>query len=339
MRAARGPANSEVPQGVRLHVSSVRGARRWGLGVVGFSLLACFDSRRIIFTDAFANEAAVDAGAATAANPMAALGPSGVPAPGSSVATAEGPPVALDVPLDDVNMTIPGAPPPAPPVDAGAEPALPVLADCALPSPAPGAVLFSGVPTAGTCPATLDAPYGTTWFSYQDSGAALTLAAVAPGCVADACVLRVDGPPPGAVGYSAFGAGVALPLSTGAPLDARRFGGFQFWVRGTLSGTRGPGAVDAPQTLFAKLVTSTNRQGDDFGVYCAIDPSAWTLCRGEFNRLVRDGFAAVPDPASDALDLQNTLRLEIEFRLYRDPVGGVPVPVSVAAELASISFF
>jgi len=37
--------------------------------------------------------------------------------------------------------------------------------------------------------------------------------------------------------------------------------------------------------------------------------------------------------------VQNTLRVEIEFRLYRDALGAVPVPVRVAAELASISFF
>jgi hypothetical protein len=340
MRALRGSARTQAPQSVEPEGAAAGRGSGVGLGLVALALVACFDAKSIVFTDELGNAAVLDAGVA-AAQPAAPLPPSAPVATGSDMESAEALPVALDVPQGEVNMAAPGAVPvPVPAVDAGPAPVLPVVADCALPSLASGAALFSGVPNAGVCPTTLDAPYAMTWYSYQDSGDALTLASVAPGCVADACALRVDGPPPGAAGYASFGAGVALPLSTGGvPFDGSAFDGFQFWVRGTLAGTRGPGAVDAPQTLFTKLVTSTNRQGDDFGVYCRIDPSQWTLCRGDFGSLVRDGFAATPDPASDVLDLQNILRVEIEFRLYRDPLGVVPVPVSVAAEFASVSFF
>ena len=101
----------------------------------------------------------------------------------------------------------------------------------------------------------------------------------------------------------------------------------------------GPGGQSAPQTFFFKLVTSTDRQGDDFGTFCQIDPSAWTPCRVSFDALAREGFATSVDPATDTFDRGSVLRVELEFRLFRDAAGAVPVPVSVAMDVARVVFF
>jgi hypothetical protein len=148
------------------------------------------------------------------------------------------------------------------------------------------------------------------------------------------------GPTQDSAAYSTYGAGLGFPLAVGdAPIDVRRFSGIQFWARDTTAGTRGPGGVPSPQTMFLKIPTATARLGDDFGMYCTIDPSAWTLCRSEFSALRRDGYVADPDPASDVFDPDNATRIEFEFRLFRDAAGNVPTMVSFDVELAAISFF
>lgn len=203
------------------------------------------------------------------------------------------------------------------------------------------ATLFSGSFDGTTCRPNLDAPYQTFWYRYQDSSTALLSQGVsAPGCSATSCSLHVQGPAAGSEGFSSYGAGVGFPLvSSDTPIDASRFVGIQYWARGTILGTRGPAATDVPQTVFMRVVTSTNRSGDEFGAYCHVDPLSWTLCRQRFSELGRDGYVAAPDPATDVLSLQALVRIEFEFRLFRSPDGSVPVPVSVDAEISSISFF
>jgi len=314
-----------------MYLSRHRVAAALGLvGLAASALLGCFDSQRFAFVDVAPNQPAPDAGAAVAAVEPAggALQPAPPLAPGAPGSEGAGAATSLE-------------PSAAVPVGASLDAGIVVAAElCSLPATAePGAVLYGGVPLGGVCPASLDAPYGTFWFGYQDNGDPLAVTPLAPGCDPASCALRVDGPAPGNPGYSAYGAGLALPLAPGdVPVDLSRFAGIQFWARGNLSGTRGVGATDAPQTLFFKLVTSTQRNGDDFGVYCTIDPTAWTACRAEFVGFTREGFAA-PDPATDVFDPQNALRFELEFRLFRDALGAVPVPVSVAIELAQLSFF
>jgi hypothetical protein len=339
---------------------------RRGLGVMGrrglggrlalvpcaaLCCLGCFESRRFIFVDP-PDASALAAGSA---------GTPGSPVPGSAPGAAE---PAAPAPSASEGMgaqtplaPLPGAPDPgavgAPGValDAGSGlgaggvggsggVANAVVCPAQTPTLLPGAALFSGVPIGGACPALLDAPYQTSWFTYQDSGDLLSVSAVAPGCTPDSCALHVQGPAAGAAGYGNYGAGVALPLSAAnTALDVSSFAGIELVARGTINGTRGPGAVDAPQTLFLKLVTTTDRQGDDFGVYCQVDPSTWTVCRAGLDALAREGFATNVDPATDVFDRQNVLRVELEFRLFRDALGAVPVPVSVALDVGWVRFF
>jgi len=217
-----------------------------------------------------------------------------------------------------------------------------VAAACLFPeTEQPDAPLFSGSFDGTTCRTSLDAPYDGSWYSYQDSSTALLAQEVsAPGCSETSCSLHVQGPPAGSEGFSTYGAGVGVPLvSSNAPIDASRFVGIQYWARGTILGTRGPSATDVPQTVFMKLLTSTNRSGDEFGAYCRVDPLNWTLCRQTFSELGRDGYVSTPDAATDVLSVQELVRIEFEFRLFHSADGSVPVPVSVDVEIGSISFF
>jgi hypothetical protein len=297
--------------------------------LAALAALGCFESQHFAFVDVAPNQPAPDAGASAAPSLPGLEAPSQAAPPGTPVpAASEAPGGAGDTPAAAAAAS----------VDAGS--VLPAGETCVLPTTAEaGAVLYGGLPVAGVCPASLDAPYGTNWFTYQDSADPLVVTPLGPSCDPALCSLRVDGPAAGSPGYSSYGAGVALPLSVdNSPVDLTRFAGIQLWVRGTLVGTRGVGASDAPQTLFLKLVTSTVRNGDDFGVFCQVDPNAWTACGADFAAFSREGFSA-PDPAADVFDPQNALRVELELRLFRDALGAVPVPVSAALELAQISFY
>jgi hypothetical protein len=294
---------------------------------VAASVLGCFDSRRFAFVAVEENRPAPDAGSSSS---LVLPGPAApLPLPPGAAGSESG--------IGEAALDQPVAAPDASP-DAGS--VAPAAVTCDRPATAEaGAVLFSGTPVGAACPTSLDAPYGTTWFAYQDNADLLTLESVAPSCDPALCSLHVEGPAAGNPGYSAYGAGVALPLALdNTPVDLSRFAGVQLWARGTIAGTRGLGAADAPQTLFLKVVTTTARNGDDFGVHCEIDPAEWSVCRAEFAAFGREGFST-PDVAVDVFDLQSALRVELELRLFRDAVGAVPVPVSAAFDVAQISFF
>jgi hypothetical protein len=338
---------------VRWRAPRVVGERGLRAGVtllLGGALVACFDSKRIFFTgDELANGAG-GAGADADAPPASVQGGSGpgadAPAPGDSAGLAGGSGLGVGG-LDAAGERDGGSDGAAAggvgvgtPLDAGSEPErLP----CSLPATSEsGAVLFSGALLDDECRINLDEPYETFWYPYQDSDGASTIrqGATTPGCEPARCVLSAEGPTPGNPPYSEFGAGIGFPLAAlDAPLDLRRFRGIEFWIRGTATGTRGPSGASSPDSVFVKLVTTTVRLGDDFGAFCRFEPNRFTLCHAEFANLRRDGYVSDPDPASDELDLENTTRIEFEFRLRRDAEGDAPVPVQFAVELASISFF
>jgi hypothetical protein len=214
---------------------------------------------------------------------------------------------------------------------------------CTFPESAPDdAALFSGTREDSACRIDLDEPYGTFWYAYQDTDgdARVFQSVLAPGCSEDTCSLHVQGPIEGAAPFSVYGAGVGFPLAAGdGPFDASGFSGIQYWARGNIEGTRGPGNSSSPQTLLLKVTSVTNRAGDDFGRYCRIDSANWTLCRQEFAELERDGYVASPSAATDTLELDQLVRIQFEFPLHRDASGAAPVPVGFDIELAAISFF
>jgi hypothetical protein len=265
-------------------------------------------------------------------------------------------PVSDNAAIDNAATDVDAAPPDAGPLggDEGVVPTLParppagvVFTDasqaCTLPtSPPEDIALFSGAREGEACRINLDEPYGTFWYSYQDTDAEPRVfqGVQAPGCSEDRCALRVQGPIDGAPPFTLYGAGVGFPLAAGdAEFDASAFSGIQYWARGTIQGTRGPGNTPGSQTLLLKVASSTNRSGDDFARYCRIDVANWTLCRQEFSELERDGYVADPNPATDTLELSQLVRIEFEFPLHRDASDAIPVPVQFNVELASISFF
>jgi hypothetical protein len=276
--------------------------------------------------------------------PPAALAPATDSAATDSAAT--------DSAATDVAAGPPDAGPPS--GDEGVVPTLParppagvVFADasqaCTLPtSPPEDIALFSGARENDACRINLDEPYGTFWYSYQDTGGEPRVfqGVQGPGCFQDRCSLRVQGPIDGAPPFTLYGAGVGFPLAVGdAEFDASAFSGIQYWARGTIQGTRDADNTPGSQTLLLKVVSSTNRSGDDFARYCRIDVANWTLCRQEFSELERDGYVADPNKATDTLELSQLVRIEFEFPLHRDADGVIPVPVQFNVELASISFF
>ncbi len=266
-------------------------------------------------------------------------GPSAVDAGGPERGVVDGVPDAAAPGVPESSEPVAGPPPP--------EPVGVVAPDsgdaCALPGAAPeAATLFSGTLAGDACRINLDAPYDTFWYSYQDRDGepALSQGARAPGCSNDTCSLGVRGPIDGAASFSNWGAGVGFELDVGGgPLDASRFRGLQFWARGNIQGARGPGGAPGLQTLLLKIVGTTSRLGDEFGMYCRIDPSSWTLCRQEFSELARDGYVSDPDPRTDVFDPREIVRIEFEFPLFRDAAGAIPTPLRFDVELAAISFF
>jgi len=216
--------------------------------------------------------------------------------------------------------------------DADAGPATPDLCGFPATDAAVSGVLYSGFPmgTAMGCASNIPMPRNGSWFSYHDSSndaGSLVLSAMAErgGCGGmSACAYHAKGPTNGAA-FPGYGAGVGFDLNDNAasppvamPYDARGSGytGIQFWAKGTITGTRGPGYSSSPQTIHIKLVTTTDRQGDDYGFYCqTIDPTTWTSCKVAFSALTRDGYG-MPPPAMDMFDPQNLQKVQFEFSTY-----------------------
>jgi hypothetical protein len=235
------------------------------------------------------------------------------------------------------------------PSEAGAV-AMPAAPDlCGFPpSMAMNPILYSGAPAGGgggNCPGTLPPPRNGSWFSYHDAtgdgGVSLSATPALGGCGGiSLCAFHIDGPiPADAGGFSIYGAGCGFDLNdnasgTATNYDLTPYTGIQYWAKGTINGTRGPGFAASPQTIHLKIVTATNRDGDDYGAYCQmIDPTIWTLCSVAFSALTRDGFSTTPDPATDTFDANQAQKVQFEFSLA---TGGA---VSFDAWIDEVSFY
>ncbi len=207
---------------------------------------------------------------------------------------------------------------------------------CSLPAAPPGLILYSGGVPAPACPGGI-ALSGQSWFSYNDGTSdAGTFVHTADfgGCDGPTdCAYHTSGG-----GFTGYGAGVGFTLNSNNPLpgDAgASYTGFQVWLKGTTSGTRQVGYALGPNFVHVKFVTSTNREGDEFGAYCptASDGGdAWVLCKLPFTGLTRDGFkgvdAGAPDPTSDVFDPQNLEKIQFEMSSYTPPAdSGITVNV------------
>jgi hypothetical protein len=223
---------------------------------------------------------------------------------------------------------------------------------CSLPSP--GLVIYTGMPTSHGTPPDLDAGCpgnillpGGGWFSYNDGtvdgGTPVTTGATEPGCGdLNNCAYRASG-----TGFTGYGAGIGFSLNSSGTADdaGAAWTGIQFWVKGATTGTRGQGYSAANNTVHVKFVTSTFRDGDDYGAYCPTqgDPGAgvWVLCQIPFASLTRDGFSA-PQPRveTDQFDVQNLEKVEFEFSSYMAPAdSGIAMSVSFDIAVDDIAFY
>jgi len=204
---------------------------------------------------------------------------------------------------------------------------------CGFPAPTttPG-VLYSGFPmgTGMGCVQNIPMPRNGAWFQYYDTtgdgGVAMYSKAEMGGCGGmSLCAYHAKGPTVGS-GFLGYGAGVGFDLNDSAAnvamsYDAVAAGytGIQFWAKGMISGTRGMGFSLLPQTIHLKLVTATNRGGDDYGFYCPMtDPTIWKVCTADFDQLQRDGWNSAISTKTDQFDGQNLLKVQFEFSRYDD---------------------
>ncbi|HEY4013058.1 MAG TPA: hypothetical protein VGM06_06955 [Polyangiaceae bacterium] len=212
---------------------------------------------------------------------------------------------------------------------------------CGFPdSGAPNPTLYSGAPSgaAQVCVTSILPPRSTNWFSYHDAtndgGLLMTAGAGTGGCGGTStCAYHAYGPSndDAGAGFNIYGAGVGFDLtdvnSVAQNYDASMYTGIQFWAKGTTLGTRGPNYANSPQTIHLKLVTATNRSGDDYGFYCTmLDPNDWTLCRSDFSVVKRDGFSSTPPVATDMFDPMVLQKVQFELSLYSAPAGTMPIP-------------
>lgn len=215
---------------------------------------------------------------------------------------------------------------------------------CALPTTtAANPLIYDGATSAPNCGTAIGAaPRAGYWFNYGDatSGAQETGAGKFGGCggMTD-CAYHASG-----CGYGDYGAGMGFDLMDNAsqaaqPYDATAYMGLQFYARGTITGTRGPKYAQADQSLHIKFVTMTNRSGDDYGGYCMISMD-WTKCSLAFAMATRDGFSTTPPVATDMLDVNQMLKIQLEFSKSSPAAdAGVSAPVAFDVLVDDVSFF
>jgi hypothetical protein len=229
---------------------------------------------------------------------------------------------------------------------------------CSLPSPlATNGLLYNGGTPAPLCPSSIAYP-NNYWFGYFDTTTAGTSDAAAVGFTHGGELNGCDGPSDCAfhttgTAVPGYGAGVGFTLNNNANFDASGFTGFQVWLKGTTTGTRGTRYSSSPNTVHVKFVTSLSdggdpREGDDFGAYCPTMGDAgagvWVLCKLPFAGLTRDGFkgveAGAPDPSTDlTLDTANLQKIQFEFSTFTAPDSGTPTPVTFDLWIDDAAFF
>jgi hypothetical protein len=232
---------------------------------------------------------------------------------------------------------------------------------CSLPSPgATNGTLYTGGIPNPFCPSTLASGWpNNSWFGYFDSTTAGTTDAAAfnfthqgdtGGCDGTSdCAFHTTG-----ANIPGYGAGVGFTLANNSNFDASIYTGFQVWLKGTTTGTRGQGFVLSPNTVHVKFITALpdggdERNGDDYGAYCPTlsdaGSDAWVVCTLQFAGLTRDGFrgtdSGAPDPNSDVFDPQNLQKIQFEISSFTPPVDASDQTESVTFDvwIDDVAFF
>lgn len=181
-------------------------------------------------------------------------------------------------------------------------------------------VLYNGALVLDTCPKGIAAPRTGSWFGYSD-GTSMTRTQMVElngrGGATD-CAYHAKGS-----GFTGYGAGVGVDLNyvmpTACTYDGSGYTGLRAQLKGTTSGTRGAGYALTPNSVRIKLVTSDEKVcpitarsgGDDFGGWCTIDPTNWTLCDVPFASATREGFKAAY--TATKLDPTKLVKIQFEF--------------------------
>lgn len=202
-------------------------------------------------------------------------------------------------------------------------------------------VLYDGVVN-DMCATGIAAPRTGYWFGYGDStaGATRTQAPKPNGRDgADDCAMHTTGS-----GFANYGAGVGFDLNyaneTTCPYDASSYTGIRAYLKGTTSGTRAASYAPTPNSVRMKIVTSddkvcpeTDRSGgDDFGGWCTINETDWTVCEVPFDTATREGF----NMTYMATALDPTKLIKVQFEFAKEEMSG---PVEFDVWIDDIEFY
>jgi hypothetical protein len=216
-----------------------------------------------------------------------------------------------------------------------------------------GLIYQGGTPTAGSCPLSFTfESVSNSWFSYNDgtTGGSLTHVADVTGCnTANSCALHATGS-----GFTGYGAGVGYTVNNNSLFDASAFTGLSFYLRGTTTGTRGPGFAISNNTVHVKLVSGDSAadasdplNGDDYGFYAVIEQEAGASCytsfQVPFSAFAVDAYDAGGTATTILQALQNLVKIQFEFSAYSvtSDSGALsdPTPVAFDVEIDNVSFY
>lgn len=200
---------------------------------------------------------------------------------------------------------------------------------CSFPTAPPdGGIIYNGGTSSGFCPSTYTFDgISQSWFGYSDPAAPkVTSGGVQNGCNgAGSCAYSVSGS-----GYAQY-AGIGVTLGNNAPENVSQYDGIYAWVMGSTTDTRAGGVGTDYNTAVAnvvhiKFVTGADGgdelDNDDFGFYCPIQPTCWTLCQSSFAALTQDSGYGIDD--ASAFDTQNVIKIQFEASAYTPPDSGTP---------------
>jgi hypothetical protein len=230
---------------------------------------------------------------------------------------------------------------------------------CSLPNPPASngmGTLYTGGVAAPGCPTTIAYP-NNSWFGYFDSTTAGTNDAAAFNFTDKGELNGCDGPTDCAfhttgTAIPGYGAGVGFTLNNNSAFDASPYKGFQVWLKGTTTGTRGLNFSLSPNTVHVKFVTTLDdggdpRDGDDYGAYCPTTSADgatgdWVVCTLPFNGLTRDGFRSVeagaPDPATDQFTGSDMIHGPTNLDKIQFEISSFTPPVDAADQSSSVTF-
>jgi len=164
--------------------------------------------------------------------------------------------------------------------------------------------VYSGAPVEGACSGATDPPYLGFWYSFNDGTSVQTpdpalplLGELGGHAGAADCAIRTQG-----VNFTDWGAGIGFDLDvaeTGrCAFNAGVFRGIRMVLKGSTVGSVGDNLVrvklptvrTTDQAGGTCLPTATLGCSDDYGLFCTVSPTSWTLCDVSFSLIAQEGW-------------------------------------------------